>query len=66
MAAWYDAKIHLGDAGRGRTACGAREVRVESVVWKNWTFESEKVTCKRCLAFYRRRVREQSNPATQA
>lgn len=48
--------IHLGDAGRGILSCRALEKRDQQ--GKNWTWVPERVTCKRCLAMYNRRVRE--------
>lgn len=48
--------IHLGDAGRGQIACGAKE-KSGAILGKNWTWVPEKVTCKRCQVIYRMRVK---------
>lgn len=47
--------IHLGDAGKGALACGAKELAGLS---KNWTWVPEKVTCKKCLRIYKRGLRQ--------
>lgn len=46
--------IHMGDAGTGALACGANEKRW-GIDGKNWTWESAKVTCKKCLKILERR-----------
>jgi len=52
--------IHRGDAGRGAILCGARE-KIE-VLWgeriRNWAWKPEEVTCKRCIAIYKRELAE--------
>ena len=50
--------VHLGDPGIGRIVCGAAEVKKKyfGCIERNWTWKPELVTCKRCLAIYRKRV----------
>lgn len=50
--------IHLGDAGKGGLACGTTAKPVKpNDLFSNWSWTTAKVTCKRCLAMYKRRVR---------
>ncbi len=51
-------KIHLGNAGKGAIDCGAREVKEQGkygIIFKNWSWKSSDVTCKKCLALIRKR-----------
>lgn len=48
--------IHLGDAGLGRLSCMAKE-KIHPILGKNWVWKPENVTCKRCLAIYKKRIR---------
>lgn len=48
--------IHLGDAGRGRLRCGAVP-KGEGLGFPNWSFTPEKVTCKKCLKSYEKKVK---------
>lgn len=52
--------IHLGNAGKAGIDCGAPERRtLFAGLWdRNWAWSPEAVTCKRCLAIYRKRVAE--------
>jgi hypothetical protein len=48
----------LGDAGLGAIACGANEKKQTNYgeVVRNWTWKPESVTCKRCVAIYKKRI----------
>jgi hypothetical protein len=55
--------IHLGDAGIGGLACHVKPKERRhpeyGLLWKNWTWKPEEVTCKRCKKVLadRRRMR---------
>lgn len=54
--------IHLGNAGKGGLECGATAKTVKpNDLFSNWTWTPEKVTCKKCLAAYRRRAGARSS-----
>ena len=47
--------IHLGDAGMAGLKCSAKSVgRVPDDYGANWTWRPESVTCKKCLALYKK------------
>lgn len=48
-------KVHLADPGTARLVCPVALVgRTPSSLDANWTWKPERVTCKRCLAIYRK------------
>jgi len=53
--------IHRGDVGRGALCCGAKELEAAfrgEVKQRNWSWNIEDVTCKRCIAMYKRELAE--------
>lgn len=49
--------IHLGNAGKGALECGVKHIgSTPASPRANWTWLLENVTCRNCLALYKRKA----------